>query len=154
MEAPLRTDDERQPLSGLEVVVVAPEDTLGEAAEKMLARRTGSALVVDYGPVIGVVTWLDLLRAAADRVHPSEARVREWMSPAKGELVPAREVDLAEQAHYCELAWEMSRIELCPQEVCTFWWKDGCLLAGLEVDIAADRQVADFLLGLRAARAA
>jgi sulfide:quinone oxidoreductase len=61
-------------------IVVAPEDTLGEVAEKMRARELGSALVADYGRLIGILTSRDLLRAFAGRVHPSEARVREWMT--------------------------------------------------------------------------
>jgi sulfide:quinone oxidoreductase len=61
-------------------LVVAPEDTLGEVAEKMRARDLGSALVADYGRLIGILTSRDLLRAFAGRVHPSEARVREWMT--------------------------------------------------------------------------
>jgi sulfide:quinone oxidoreductase len=61
-------------------LVVAPEDTLGEVAEKMRARDLGSALVGDYGRLIGILTSRDLLRAFAGRVHPSEARVREWMT--------------------------------------------------------------------------
>ena len=61
-------------------LVVAPEDTLGEVAEKMRARDLGSALVADYGRLIGILTSRDLLRAFAARVHPSEGRVREWMT--------------------------------------------------------------------------
>jgi sulfide:quinone oxidoreductase len=61
-------------------LVVAPEDTLGEVAEKMRAGDLGSALVADYGRLIGILTSRDLLRAFAGRVHPSEARVREWMT--------------------------------------------------------------------------
>ncbi len=61
-------------------LVVAPEDTLGEVAEKMRALNLGSALVADYGRLIGMITSRDLLRAFASRVHPSEARVREWMT--------------------------------------------------------------------------
>jgi CBS domain-containing protein len=61
-------------------LVVAPEDTLGEVAEKMRAADIGSALVADYGRLIGILTSRDLLRAFAGRVHPSEARVREWMT--------------------------------------------------------------------------
>ena len=63
-----------------EPLVVAPEDTLGEVAERMRERDTGSAAVADYGRLIGVLTSRDLLRAFAGRVHPSEARVREWMT--------------------------------------------------------------------------
>lgn len=61
-------------------LVVAPEDTLGEVAEKMRDRDTGSAAVTDHGRLIGILTSRDLLRAFAARVHPSEARVREWMT--------------------------------------------------------------------------
>jgi CBS domain-containing protein len=61
-------------------LLVAPEDTLGEVAEKMRASDTGSALVSDSGRLIGILTSRDLLRAFAGRVHPSEARVREWMT--------------------------------------------------------------------------
>ena len=61
-------------------LVVAPEDTLGEVAEKLRERDFGSALVADYGRLVGILTSRDLLRAFAGRVHPSEARVREWMT--------------------------------------------------------------------------
>jgi sulfide:quinone oxidoreductase len=61
-------------------LVVAPEDTLGEVAEKMRERDVGSALVADYGRLIGILTSRDLVRAFAGRVHASEARAREWMT--------------------------------------------------------------------------
>ncbi len=61
-------------------VVVAPEDTLGEAAEKLRMSDAGSALVAEYGRLIGILTSRDMLRALAGRVHSSEARVRQWMT--------------------------------------------------------------------------
>jgi sulfide:quinone oxidoreductase len=64
----------------VEPLVVGPEDTLGEVAEKMREHDVGSALVADYGRLIGILTSRDTLRALAGRVHPSEARVREWMT--------------------------------------------------------------------------
>jgi CBS domain-containing protein len=63
-----------------EVLEVAPEDTLGQAAESMVERGVGSAVVSDFGRLIGILTERDLLRAVAGRVHSSEARVREWMT--------------------------------------------------------------------------
>jgi CBS domain-containing protein len=63
-----------------DVLTVAPEDTLGEAAQKMVDRGVGSAIVSDYGRLIGILTERDVLRAVADRVHSSEARVRDWMT--------------------------------------------------------------------------
>ena len=61
-------------------LVVSPEDTLGEVAEKLRELDVGSTLVADYGRVIGILTSRDLMRAFAGRVHPSEARAREWMT--------------------------------------------------------------------------
>ncbi len=63
-----------------DVLTVAPEDTLGEAATKMVDRRVGSVVVSDFGRLIGILTERDMLRAIADRTHPSQARVREWMT--------------------------------------------------------------------------
>jgi CBS domain-containing protein len=63
-----------------DVLTVAPEDTLGEAAERMERRGVGSAVVSDFGRVIGILTERDLLRAVAGRTHSSQARVREWMT--------------------------------------------------------------------------
>jgi CBS domain-containing protein len=63
-----------------DVLSVAPEDTLGQAAEAMFERGVGSAVVSDFGRLIGILTERDLLRAVAGRVHSSEARVREWMT--------------------------------------------------------------------------
>jgi CBS domain-containing protein len=63
-----------------DVLAVAPEDTLGEAAERMVERGVGSVVVSDFGRLIGILTERDLLRAVADRIHSSEARVREWMT--------------------------------------------------------------------------
>jgi CBS domain-containing protein len=62
------------------IVAVAPEDTLGEAAERMAEEGVGSAVVLDSGRLIGILTERDLLKAVAGRVHTSEARVREWMT--------------------------------------------------------------------------
>jgi CBS domain-containing protein len=61
-------------------VVAASEDTLAETAEKMVADDLGSALVLEYGRLIGILTSRDVLRAIASRAHPSVARVRQWMS--------------------------------------------------------------------------
>jgi CBS domain-containing protein len=63
-----------------EPVVVAPEDTLGEVAERMNSVNVGAVIVKDYGRMIGILTERDLLKAMAARVHSSEARVRQWMT--------------------------------------------------------------------------
>lgn len=63
-------------------VSAAPEDTLGELAEHLAEADAGSALVLEYGRLTGILTSRDIVRAVAARVHPSEGRVREWMSAA------------------------------------------------------------------------
>jgi CBS domain-containing protein len=63
-----------------DVLTVAPEDTIGEAAQKMVDREVSSVAVSDYGRLIGILTERDLTRAVAGRTHSSEARVREWMT--------------------------------------------------------------------------
>jgi CBS domain-containing protein len=78
-----------------DLLVVAPEDTLGEAAQRMVERGIGSAVVLDYGRLIGILTERDVLRAVADRIHSSEARVREWMTT---DPVTATEDTPAEEA--------------------------------------------------------
>jgi CBS domain-containing protein len=61
-------------------IEVAPEDSLGEVAEKMRTENVGAVVVKDYGTLIGILTERDMLRAMAARVHTSEARVRQWMT--------------------------------------------------------------------------
>lgn len=78
-----------------DVLAVAPEDTLGEAAERMTDEGVGSAVVLDGGRLIGILTERDVLRAAAGRVHSSEARVREWMT---ADPIVAREQTTADES--------------------------------------------------------
>jgi CBS domain-containing protein len=61
-------------------ITVAPEDTLGEVAEKMTRDNVGAVVVKDFGRLIGILTERDMLRAMAARMHTSEARVRQWMT--------------------------------------------------------------------------
>jgi CBS domain-containing protein len=77
-------------------VRVAPEDTLGEAVERIAAHGVAApALVVDYGRLIGVLGAHDVLRAVADRVHPSDGRAREWMSDVAATITPDASPDEA-----------------------------------------------------------
>jgi CBS domain-containing protein len=61
-------------------LTVAPEDTLGEVAERMTRENVGAVVVKDHGRMIGILTERDMLHAMAARVHTSEARVRQWMT--------------------------------------------------------------------------
>jgi CBS domain-containing protein len=62
-------------------LTAAPEDTLGEVAERMTSQNVGAVIVKDHGRLIGILTERDMLRAMAARVHTSDARVRQWMTP-------------------------------------------------------------------------
>ena len=62
-------------------VAAEPSDTLGEIAEKMREANAGSALVIDYGRLVGILTSRDMLRAVAERTNSAEARARTWMTP-------------------------------------------------------------------------
>ncbi len=78
-----------------DLLTVSPEDTLGEAAERMAGRGVGAALVMDFGRLVGILTERDLLAAVANRVHASEARVREWMTENPVTVPEAMPIDRA-----------------------------------------------------------
>jgi CBS domain-containing protein len=78
-------------------IVVAPEDTLGEVAERMTQQNTGAVVVKDFGRLIGILTERDMLRAMAARVHTSDARVRQWMTADPVTAAPDMDVDDAAQ---------------------------------------------------------
>ena len=75
---------------------MAPEDTLGEVAERMSGANVGAVIVKDYGRLIGILTERDMLKAMAARVHTSEARVRQWMT--EDPMTRPREMGVQEAA--------------------------------------------------------
>src|SRR6187200_3630805 len=79
-----------------EPIEVAPEDTLGEVAERMSGANVGAVIVKDYGRLIGILTERDMLKAMAARVHTSDARVREWMT--EDPLTATAEMDVEDAA--------------------------------------------------------
>jgi CBS domain-containing protein len=78
-------------------ISVEPQDTLGEVAERMVAGKSGSAIVKDFGRMVGILTERDMLKAMAGRVHTSEARVREWMTADPITASPETTTDEAAQ---------------------------------------------------------
>jgi CBS domain-containing protein len=80
VDEPLDEETERTVVSAIDVLEVAPEDTLGEIAEQMLRDDLSATLVCEYGRLIGILTTDDLIAAFAARAHPSEARARQWMT--------------------------------------------------------------------------
>ena len=57
-----------------DVLVVQPTDTVVQAAEKMMRRRVGSAVVVDQDTVVGIFTNADALAALVAAFGGSPAR--------------------------------------------------------------------------------
>jgi len=80
-----------------EFITVAPEDTLGEVAERMTGLNVGSVIVKDFGKLIGILTERDLLKAMAARVHSSEARVRQFMTENPITASPEMDCEEAER---------------------------------------------------------
>ena len=58
-----------------------------------MRQNVGAAVVKDYGRLIGILTERDMLRAMAARMHTSEARVRQWMTPDPVTAAPDMEVN-------------------------------------------------------------
>ena len=63
-----------------DVLSVAPEDTIGEAAQKMTNQGVGAVVVSDFGRMIGIFTERDLMRAVAARCAGGGARA--WVDDA------------------------------------------------------------------------
>jgi CBS domain-containing protein len=76
-------------------IEVAPEDTLGEVAQRMHEQNISAVVVKDFGVLVGILTERDLLKAMAARVHSSEARVRQWMTPDPVTIAADTEADEA-----------------------------------------------------------
>ena len=64
--------------------------------DRMNAINVGAVVVKDFGRLIGILSERDLLRAMAARVHTSEARVRQWMTPDP--ITTTLDTDVAEAA--------------------------------------------------------
>lgn len=62
------------------VLKVRPEDTLEQAAQAMIERRTGSAVVANGGSLVGIVTERDVLRAVANGRVPWSTKISDVMT--------------------------------------------------------------------------
>jgi CBS domain-containing protein len=62
----------------------------------MSSVNVGAVVVKDFGRLIGILTERDMLKAMADRVHTSDARVRQWMT--EDPLTASPEMDVEEAA--------------------------------------------------------
>jgi CBS domain-containing protein len=62
-----------------DLLTVGPDDRLGDAAKRMVARGVGAVLAMDGDRLAGILTERDLLKAVA-RGLSDDARVRDWMT--------------------------------------------------------------------------
>jgi CBS domain-containing protein len=118
------------------VVAVAPEDTLGEAAERMAEEGVGSAVVLDAGRLIGILTERDLLKAVAGRVHTSEARVREWMTEDPITADESTSIDEAMRT-MLENGFRHLPVTEVGRTIGVVSLRE-CMRAAMQVDVAAD----------------
>lgn len=67
---------------GSEVLTVAPESTVLEAAQLMNARGIGAVPVLELGALIGIFTERDLMRrVVAETLPPESTPIRQVMTP-------------------------------------------------------------------------
>jgi CBS domain-containing protein len=69
-------------------LTAAPGTKLADAAAVMRERGVGSVVIADETQVQGILTERDLVRAAADGAHPTDATVEQWMTPSPVSLSP------------------------------------------------------------------
>jgi signal-transduction protein with cAMP-binding, CBS, and nucleotidyltransferase domain len=62
-----------------ELLKAAPDESISEAAQHMVARGVGAVLVMDGDRLEGILTERDILKAVAVGLTES-ARVRDWMT--------------------------------------------------------------------------
>src|ERR671919_539107 len=53
-----------------DLLTVGPDDRLGEAAKRMVARGVGAVLVMEGGAVAGIISIRDLMRVALQDMAP------------------------------------------------------------------------------------
>lgn len=61
-------------LCSCELLTVGPDDPLDDAATAMAEQKVGSAVVIDDGEIVGIVTCVDMCRCVAELVAKLRAR--------------------------------------------------------------------------------
>src|SRR5919109_309603 len=75
-----------------DALTVPTGTSLADAAAAMRERMVGSVVVQDDGPVLGILTERDLVKATADGAHPTDAKVEKWMTPDPVTMPPDGDV--------------------------------------------------------------
>lgn len=87
----MRVDDCMSP----DVVTVAASAMLDRAAQTMVERRVGSAIIMDDDKVVGIVTERDVLRAVARGLVPWSTAVADCMTAEPHSIEPSARADEA-----------------------------------------------------------
>lgn len=75
-------------LMNTDLCTVDPEATLAEASTLMGERGVGSAMVIDGGRLVGIVTERDVVRAMSNAHDAPTRPVAEWMTRNPGAAAP------------------------------------------------------------------
>jgi CBS domain-containing protein len=70
-----------------DLLTVAPQDRLGEVAQRMVERDVGAVLVMEASELAGILTERDVLRAVAAGIR-DDAVVSEWMTRDPETMAP------------------------------------------------------------------
>ena len=74
---------------------VGPSTTVGEAISLMAQNRIGSALVMEGGKLIGILTERDTVRAISQSHDAPDHEISSWMTRDPKTVSPDVEVDTA-----------------------------------------------------------
>ena len=80
-----------------DLVLVNPLDTLAIVCRQLEAHRVGSALVVDDGTLVGIVTERDIVRAVAEGADPERFTVSDYMT--RSPMTILEECEMEDAAH-------------------------------------------------------
>ncbi len=70
-----------------DLLTVAPQDRLGEVAQRMVERDVGAVLVMEGPELAGILTERDVLRAVAAGIR-DDAVVSDWMTRDPETMAP------------------------------------------------------------------
>src|SRR5688572_13667765 len=70
-----------------DLLTVAPQDRLGEVAQRMVDRDVGAVLVLDGEALAGILTERDVLRAVAAGID-ADTLVSDWMTRDPETMAP------------------------------------------------------------------
>lgn len=81
--------DRVEDLMSPDVVKIPASSMLDRAAQMMVERRVGSAVIMEKEELVGIVTERDILRAVARALIPWSTPVSECMTPQPQTVTPA-----------------------------------------------------------------